>query len=471
MLKINATQESDGISIEIKNKKFNIKFPKDLWQKTPKSVRDVLFENLVFGNTHYLPLIFDEEKISYNTRMPLFESFLFKNQLYDLLCCEKADNEKHLEYVKNFYNLEFEFARGPSGVVDSIEVPKFNERKPVAIIPFSFGKESLLTFAICLELGIKPVLVYCQEPVQPYEEKYKIKKLKELSEKFNVDAYFIKNDPGLFRYGKAFNKKLGTELGWGTQTTLLAMLCVPFVYAYKAKYIFFGSEYSNNETSKQNGWNTYPSYDQTADWTTQQNNIVKLLTNNQCGLNSSLEPLEEINIFYILHHRYPEIGKFQFSCSAENPLYENSQWCHKCYKCSRIFLFAQCCGIDPYKIGFKEDLLRDRNLFPHYFGKESKSGSIQELDFSFYSLCGKKDKSPLTKLFETQKLPSLKPWLFFREYYGRLKPELNLPKEYRQTMRKIFSEELKNFSEVLPKSSSKRPEGLLASSMNKANST
>jgi hypothetical protein len=448
-LLVEGKEIKNGVSIRLGGKEYKIEYQGEIWKKTPPSIRKVLLENLTFGFTHFLGLILNKEKIKYNIKIPIFESFLFKNQLYDLLSCEKADRVSHLFYLRSFYNQEFEFERGEISLPNPKEMPDLSPRK--AIIPFSFGKESLTTLGLCLELGIEPILVYCQEPAHPYEEKYKLKKLKEIKGKFKIKTYFIKNEPGLFRYGIAFGKKKKTEIGWGSQTTLLAFLSLPFVFSERAGLILFGNEYSNNEIEWKEGWKVFLSFDQTSSWTRQQDIMIGLLTNGNCHVKSSLEPLEEIQIFYLLHHRYPELGKYQFSCSAQKPLLKGSQWCHHCYKCARMFLFALCCEIDPYKIGFKKNLLRERGLFSHYFGKKAATGSIQELDFCFYWLYKKKFKSPLMKIFEKERLPKLKTWNWYRNYYSSLHPAENLPPDYEEKIKAIFEEEIKKFSQLLPK--------------------
>lgn len=450
-LKITAQLIDNGVQITVKNKKFKIEYPKDVWDKTPPSVKQALLENLTFGNTHFLPLFFDFNKIIFNFKQPIFDSFFFRNQLNDLFYCEKADKAKRLSYFKQFYNLDYEFERGEGSIPLQEEVKSFKSSPAVAIIPFSFGKESLVTMALCLELGIKPILVYCQEPAHPHEERFKLKQLEKIKKDFKVDVYFIKNDPGLFRYDKAFNHKPGTEIGWACQTTLHVLMMVPFVYRHKAKYILLGNEQSNNEFEMVDGWKEMSSCDQTSCWTGQQNIMSRFLTNNQCLVKSSLEPIQEINIFSMLHHRYPKIGQYQFSCGAEKPLLVPSQWCHKCYKCSRMYLFAIACGVDPVSIGFKKNLLDSPGMFDHYFGEEVKTGSASELDFAFFILHKKGINSMYSKKFVDKKLNFLKPWDWYLEQFAKLHPENNLPEEYRNKMLEIFNEELNYFKKNLLK--------------------
>ncbi len=449
-LRIQARDTDNGVLLLVDDRPFRIEYPEGLWGETPPSIRQTLVESLAFGNTHFLPLMLGKSKIDYDFGLPIFESHLFKNQLYDLPSCEKADGAEPLSYLKRFFNLDLTFKNTPGALPDFSQIPRFTSEPPTAILPFTFGKESLATFALCQELGIRPILMYSQEPAHPHEEEYKVKQLKNFSQEFNVPAYFIQNEPGLFRYGKAFGLKESTEVGWGSQTTLLALMALPLVFRHGARHILFGSEFLNNEFELRNGWKSHNSFDQSSFWTRQQSNMMRLMTRGQCTVQSSLEPIEEINIFHLLHHRYPAIGKYQFSCSGEHPLYNGTQWCHACYKCVRMYLFALCCDIDPASIGFQKNLLEREDLFSHYFGTEFKTGALQDLDFAFYALLKKGIDSPLVKRFKAEKLPHLKPWEWYRSYYSSLQPEENLPPAHRDRLLSIFREEIRAFGDLLP---------------------
>jgi hypothetical protein len=414
-------------------------------------VREALRENLVFANTHFLPVILPSDKVSYDSPLPCFESQLFRNQIGDLLSCEQADDAEHLSYMQRLYNSEFEFGKGPSTLPRSKPALSSGE---TAVIPFTFGKESLLTFALALELGIKPVLFYCQEPSQPFEERYKLKMLEEIRKRFDVPVYFVKNGPGLLRYGKGLSgvraARKGSEVGWGAQTTILGMLAVPIVFETGARYILFGSEYSNREYNLRQGWKAYLSYDQTPFWTAQHSNMIRSFTADRCSVHTMLEPLEEIGIFSLLQERYPELGRFQFSCSAEKPLFGGTQWCHECYKCDRIFLFARCCGIDPGRIGFKRDLLNVPGHFKSYFDGEFKTGSNEELNFSFYLLHKQNVDSFYGRRFESEKLPFLRNWSGYRRDYTQLHEARELPPAHEKKLMTIFRKGMKSFAGLVP---------------------
>ncbi len=443
---------TNGIQITVKGKRFAIQYPLPIWRKTPPAIRQILLEHLTFGNTHFLPVTLGYDRIRYNTALPLFEPLLFRNQAISIVKAEKYDKVPPLTYLRKFFNLQFDFAPRAGTVVGEDARKKFSKTPVTAIIPFTFGKESLATFALCREVGIKPVLVYSQEPSSPYEEAYKKKQLINFSKEFNVDTYFVKNEPGLFRYDVAFKQKPGTEVGWGLQTTLLSWQVLPFVFAYQAQYIFFGSEYSNNEYEiNEAGWRVQLSYDQTSFFTMEQDNAIRVLTHDNCRVRTSLEPMEETAILFMLHRRYPEIGKYQFSCTGEKSLYPGSQWCHQCYKCWRMFLIACCVGVDPYSFGFKKDLLNTPGIFTNYFGEEIKSGSQDELDFCFYVLHKKNWPSPYVTKFRRHRLSHLKPWGFYRKNFTSLQPHLNLPAPYREKFLAIFAQELRQLKKVLPR--------------------
>lgn len=443
----------NGFAILVFKKKYKVEYPERIWKSVPTSIKKVLVENITFASTYFLPLMLNSEKLVYDDMsQPILETIFYKNQLLDLLDCERCDNLAHLSLIKKFYNQENEFKKGEGTWPEKSEVCSFASKKNVAIIPFTFGKESLLTFALCREVGIEPILVYCQEPSQPYEGEYKLKKLKEFEKKFGVKTHFIKYEPGNFKHGKEFGLNNNTMIGWGAQTTLLALQMIPFIYHYRARYVLFGNEFANNYYEWEKGWKVYScgGYDQNSAWTPQQSTITRLLTGGECHVNSSLEPLEEINVFYILHHKYPELGKFQFSCGGEAPLKKDSAWCHCCYKCVRMYLFALACGIDPETISFKEDLLQKPNLFPHYFGDVKKTGSNDELDFSFLILHKMGRKHLYSKEFASKKLQAMKPWQWYKRHYATLNPAKNLPEIYQKPLLKIFREEMKNFRRLLP---------------------
>ena len=114
--------------------------------------------------------------------------------------------------------------------------------KATAIILFTAGKESLLTLALCLELGIKPIPVYIDEDPKSSESKHKQKLLDVIEKEYGIKTYTIINEPGKLRYcdlGEPDN-----NWGAGTQFLSFVLEVLPFVDHFDADYILFGNEYS-----------------------------------------------------------------------------------------------------------------------------------------------------------------------------------------------------------------------------------
>lgn len=439
-LVVHSKETNNGISIWFgKDKKeFKIEYPENIWQKTPDSVRQCLLENLTYANTHFLPLILNKEEIIYDTALPSLESFLFRNQLYDLHYCEKADGAKSLSYLKKFYNLNFQFNSSQSTLPNSSDIPEFNTTKIKAIIPFSFGKESLLLVGLCMELGIDPILVYSQEPSQCFEEEYKTKKLKQLSEEMGITTYFLKNEPGLFRHASAFGEWNDTEIGWGTQTTILNILMIPFAFEHEANFIFFGSEYSNNNYDKWKGWNRFPSFDQTSFWTKQQNIISRLLTNHNTKTHALLESMEEISTQSALYHRYPKLSKYHSSCFALSSFTEDSGWCGNCYKCEKMFVIGNALGYSSQEMGFKKNLFLNEKFLDEYFSGYKDIDS----DCAFYILKRKGIKNHVIDRFQKEKIGKIKDFSWYKKYFSEPKSTQNLPKDLSAKILNIEKEEI-----------------------------
>lgn len=446
-LVIKAKFISNGIEILVKGKGYKIEYPSTIWQKTPGSVKQILLENLTFGNTNYLPLILGGSNLNFQLNFPLFESLFFRNQIGDLIDCEKDDQVRPLTYLKSFYNLQYRFSSLESSFLNPKEIKKFSTRNPEAVLPFTFGKESLTSFAICQEIGLKPIVFYSQEPTHLYEEKRKLKNLEVFQKEHRIQVYFVKNEPGLFRYGTAFNCKKGTEIGWGPQITLLALMAIPLILAHQTKYLIFGSEHSNNDFEIWNGWRLNYSFDQSYGWTGQINNMIRLLTNNQCRVSGLLEPIEQFNIFYLLQRRYPQLLPYLFSCDAENPLLPNSNWCHHCYKCYKIFLFAKCFGVDLKILGINEKAMLHKDFLSVYLS--GASDEDYDLDFALYLLYKKGVKSDYLELFKKKRLPHLKKWSWYVKYFTTLKEYLNPPGLFKEKVLKIFKEEIENLNKEL----------------------
>jgi len=441
-LKVESQITNTGVSLKINHKDYAISYPEEVWKHTNQNLKLFFQQHITLADTHFLPLMLNYSLINYDIPVPFFEPFLFKNQLYDMLYCESVDNAKHLEYLRKFYNLQYQYKSDTSQLPYNIDAKNFKQHKEIAVIPFSFGKESVATLGICLELGIEPILIYVQEPSQPYEEKVKRQLLTDLAKEFNIKTHYLKHEPGLFRYGKAFNLIKQSELGWGTEATTFLLLMLPFIFYYGASLVLFGNEYSNNETYLKNDWQVYSSYDQHPEWVFQQNNLLASLTSGKTQVRSMLEPLEESSVFYLLHHRYPKLAKYQFSCHARKPLLNKSNWCHSCSKCWFNNALALSFGIDPAGLGFQENFIHDLS----FFNKQIMSRIAKDPELQFLYLALQK-----RGIFSGHdKIKSPHQWSWYKNRYSILKDAIHLPENYIDRLKTIFIDELKSMKKSLP---------------------
>jgi len=444
-LNIDAKVTKGGLTVIVNGKEFSITYPREIWQKYPAKAKEALKDNAAYSSTIFLPQMFDLTKIYYQTARPLSETFLFKNGIYDMPCCAIADEKSSLGYVKKFFNTQYIFAD------NKIKTARNNFHKktmPAAIIPFSFGKESLLSAALCREIGIKPILVNFIEPANEFEYFHKKKLIKKFEAETGLKVYTIEYGPGILRYGKYWN--LETELGWGLQTTEYSMLSVPLADYFKTDYIILGNEQSCNDVFfNKEGVLTYKAgYDQHGDWTPQQGLLASLIAGRKIEVISFMEPLYEIAITKILHGRYPEYGKYQMSCMADNEKAKTNRWCQYCVKCGYIFALGSAFNIDLKKIGFTENLF-DRehaSVYEHFFKYDPQApayGSEEELGLAFYLACLKGRSGYSIDLFKKTKLKKFErnQKKLIKKYLG-ITPGWILPNGLTKKILKIYQQEL-----------------------------
>src|SRR3989338_178737 len=353
-LRVNARITARGIIISLNGESFPVVYPKEIWSRYPTSLKEILRDNLAYSSTLFVPQMLNRKEIQYATARPLSETFLYKNGIYDMPISATVDGASSTEYIKRFFNSHYCFPQNRIRLPRKIIISKPTTK--TAIVPFSFGKESFLTFALCQELGIRPILVYFIEPTHRYEYLHK----KVLMEKFKKDlglkVYTVANNPGIFRYGARWN--LTTELGWGTHTTDYVIMCLPFAHYFKASFIFLGNEQSCNDAfiDNENVLTYKAAYDQHCEWTGQQGLLATMLSGKQIEVASLLEPLYEIAETKILHQRYPKYGRYQMSCEAKTEHAKRKRWCQACTKCSYMYALCAAFNIDLEKVGFTENL-------------------------------------------------------------------------------------------------------------------
>ncbi len=449
-LLIDAKITSTGIDVFVNGDRFPILYPKKVWHKFPKELKEILKDNLAYSSTIFLPQILNLKEIVYKTARPLSETFLFKNGIYDMACSAQTDEKSSAEYVKRFYNTRYIFADERIKTPKRIDLKNGSKNKRT-LIPFSFGKESMLSFALSKELGLEPFLVNTIEPVHIHELTHKKKLIESFKKTMGIHVDTIRYGPGIMRYGHYWD--LETELGTGLWVTDYVMLSLPFIYFHDIYFIALGNEQSCNDVyyDKEEMLTYRSAYDQFREWTSQLSYLSTLLYGKKLEVMSLVEPLYEIAETKVLHKRYSDYGKHQLSCFAMQESARYSRWCQNCYKCAYLYPLFAAFNIDPKSLSFTENLFdkKHAHLYKTFFTRLRNSvyyGSQEELAVAFYLAMKNGATGYSMDRFKKELLPDFikHKKKYFKKYLG-IHPTYNIPPQFKKKIMDIYKKELKEF--------------------------
>jgi hypothetical protein len=345
-----------GFSVKINDKTIRLRYPPSIWNRFPKAQRKILTQNVTFAHTFQLPYLYTSiRRMLYNMPVPLSESFFFKGLAMALpsTAIMQAQKEQRItsNLLRKLYDTDFVFSHHKT------DIPAYNRTSMSdrAIMPFTFGKDSLLTFALARELGIRVYPVYISEPYSPYEEVAKKMLSEPFRREFHTQINFLRNTLGVLR------EPAGGWFGWELQLTQYSLMLLPYVYARRAGYILFSNEQSCDDMIvDEDGFRYNPVFEQSHGWLLQNSMMASVVGGNSLSIGSLLEPIHEIAIIKILHKRYPEIAKYQTSCDLQYKPKGDGRWCENCSKCGRMYIYLLAHGVNPKVVGFKKDLLKNK---------------------------------------------------------------------------------------------------------------
>lgn len=445
--KISSHVTDNGIMVRVNNKSFQLRYPPSIWRRFPKVHRKILAENLTYGTTFHLPYLYTSlKRVQYSSPVPLSEAFFFKGLSLALPSTAIMQSQKDKRVTSNLlrrlFDIDYVFSNKKT------EIPPYNRTSlsDHSIMPFTFGKDSLLTFALARELGLSMYPVYISEPDYPFEETTKKLLAEPFKKEFKVQILFLKNNLGVFREPSGW-------FGWELQLTHYSLMLLPYVYAKRAGYILFSNEQSCDDTiTDTDGFKCNPVYEQSHGWLLQNSLMASLVGGNSLSIGTLLEPLYELAIEKILHTRYPEIAKYQSSCDLEVKPKNNGRWCQACSKCARIYVFLLAIGVDPKRVGFSNKLLsyRYRNLYSIFttnkvraYGYDQSEAGKDEQLFAFYLAYKKGVKGPLMSDFVRHYLRYVmnREKQFRRKFFG-IHSTKTIPAPFKQKVLRIFRQEL-----------------------------
>ena len=371
-IKIHGEKTAEGVVINISSTPLSanleLKYPNSIWKKYPNENKSKLIDNITYVFTSHLPFLLKGNiRLDYNTAYP--QSYSWSNQCFirHLPAYWYLYNRKRgtrvLPMLKTLLN-----SRANFGETKDIP-PRFPESiDENVIIPFSFGKDSFLTYRIAKEIGLKPVLIWFNDTLEgDYEGKHKRKLYKQFSKLVDDPMYFITIPLGSLREpGEGW-------FGWEMALTSYAILTLPFAYYFKSGYLLLSNEKSANYFFyDEEGRRITPDYEQSAQATEEISLLMQALSEGEVYTSTFLQGLEEIAIISILKNRYyKDTFKYLMSCWAEVEEAKNKRWCGNCSKCARIYAYLAAMGINPKnEAGFKDNMFEASkvmlfNVFEH----------------------------------------------------------------------------------------------------------
>lgn len=440
---INNTISNRGLNARGDDFSMTIEYPPESWNEVPPLFQKALANEITLGTTLFLGGMRDQE-IKYLFSQPASESIFFEGLLYSFPEATLMGKEKTSEIIKRFSNSFLRLNYLPGFNV----MPNLRQTidEKTGVVPFTFGKDSLLTYALMEELGFKLTPVFFEENVSETENREKNRLEKEFSKEFKVQIERIKIK------SEGLRQTSGLWWGWDLLLTQYTLILIPLLLARHSRYLFWSNEQSCNDSVQDSeGYRLFPSFEQSSRWTQNLSNLLRLVKINNMVV-SPVESLEDIAIMRILHHRYPKYGKYQMSCWADKG---SKRWCGQCSKCGRMAVFLLGLGTGLEAVGLAKDMfsLNKKDLYP-IFGQNSKNGSYDksglgrdEQLLGFLLAYQQGARGGLFDDFAEKYLPeATKREKELRRKYFSIYPRKTMPDKLASRVEKIFKKELEGFS-------------------------
>src|SRR3989344_4682643 len=438
--KISVALIHNGFLVTVDSKIYKMIYPYRIWKNFSKELHLEFTHSVAVFLTYHL--CFSSKVIlDYQFPSPLLLPFIvhgFLDTLPEaLLEFPKAHFSKESLWellYKSTFNLRFTSEK--TTILTHRSHP-INARS--AMLPFSFGKDSLLTYALCTELGLKPRLIFFQEPTSKSETDNKLQLSQKFTKEFGVSITFFPVDLGRLR------QTSGYLWGWDLLCTQYTFLLLPFIFSERAHYLFWSSEQNVNQKIHKHNIPIQINYELGNRWLLQLNNLLRLFHSNT-EIGSIIEPIYELNSLYILHHRYPQIAKYQLTCDNESKTFKKKRWCGHCTECARMYLYMKALNVSPESIDLKENMFHasKKKYFPILNEIHPKSTLSyqyhQDRLLAFYLAYKRGIKGELINLFVKLYLPQVeKQKQHLVNEFSTIHPYSTIPALLKKRLETIFT--------------------------------
>jgi len=445
--KITCSEQRRGFKLEFRRKNYRLIYPDGIWQTYPRKAKDFFIDNIAFAQTVSLPLVSDIKTLSYGTSAPALRPFFNSAVVKNIPSAVDGYKVSAADKIRQFLNTGYIFTEGRP------RRPYFSGRmrKDRAIVAFSIGKDSMLTMAVCRELGLEPVGVYINDTVSPGENGIKIKYMKEIARRLGVRIIVVTNETEQLN---DFENWSGEEscLGYVHMIPAFAFTLLPVARYFRAGHIILGNEQNMNfPFFTDDGYLTYPSFDQSAEGTADLDAMIKLSTGGKVGVASVIEPLSSLAIMKILHQRYKDFANYQVSCDCLDTVSAGTRWCGRCRTCAKVYILLKANGVNPADVGLKRNMLGSdsEKYYSLFNGSEIDSNdrsewARDEILMAFYMAYKKGARGYLIEKFKERFLKeAVRRENELYEKFLTAQGGESIPPEFRKKVLSIYERELK----------------------------
>lgn len=327
------------------------RFPEDIWKAFPR--KQAFINELAYITTLSVPLILKDTDVWYDTPVPRFIEFY--NRCFALAIpnlVEYIPEEDADDILRRLTTLNRHYFKDTNPETLPLK-NTWNEKR--AVLPFTYGKDSLLSLVTLKALGYEVIPVYIDERMLPRGLALRNDLYKEFREQHNLEVRLVENEIQLLSDYQVLEIS-ETRLYQVHVHFIYLMAMIPFCHYFDAPYIIFSNEFHNSldQVFKGNHRCAHLVM-QSREVDKGLSRIAEQFSGGQITAVNPIDVLGDFSIHRILHEGFPEFAKYRISCHLE--VTEHDKWCHDCYRCAQAFIFFLAMGIDPYREGFKTSML------------------------------------------------------------------------------------------------------------------
>jgi hypothetical protein len=328
-----------------------IQFPEEIWESFP--AKESLRNELAYILTLVPPMILRHPTVWYSTPEPQFLDFYeecFELSIPNMV--EPIPAEESEDIIIRFRSILRHFPMEPLRKgMDHLD--SWNPRR--VVMPFTFGKDSLLSLAILHSLGYEVIPVHIDERVLPRATAIHLNLEKQLAQEHGIFCHSVKNEIQLLSDYQVLNRP-ETRLHQVHIYFIYLLAMIPFCIHYRAPTIVLNNEYHNSlDHVHREGYVCAHKVMQSHEITRRIGNMIEEFSGGQITAVTLLGGLGNFAIHRLLHEEFTNYGHYRISCHLEVTDY--SRWCHSCYRCAQAFLYFIACGRDPFSMGFEGSML------------------------------------------------------------------------------------------------------------------